>query len=82
MHRGVSKGMAIKEILSREGISLEESIAFGDGLNDLDMLSTVGKGLLMGNCNYKLTDALPDHEVIGTNDEDGVARYLAEIFLD
>lgn len=82
MQRGVSKGMAIKEILSKEGISIDEAIAFGDGLNDLDMLSTVGKGLIMGNCNYRLSEALPENEVIGTNDEDGVARYLAKMFLD
>lgn len=82
MQRGVSKGTAIKEILAKEGISIGEAVAFGDGLNDLDMLSTVGKGLIMGNCNYKLQEALPDHEVIETNDEDGVAKYLAELFLD
>lgn len=82
MQRGVSKGMAIKEILSREGIKVEEAIAFGDGLNDLEMLSTVGKGLIMGNCNYKLSEALPENEVIHTNDEDGVAKYLAKMFLN
>lgn len=81
MQRGVSKGTAIKEILEREGISIEEAVAFGDGLNDLEMLSTVGKGLIMGNCNYKLSEALPANEVIGTNDEDGVAKYLEKLFL-
>lgn len=81
MQRGVSKGMAIKEILEKEGVSLDEAIAFGDGLNDLDMLSTVGKGLLMGNCNYRLSEALPNNEIIGTNNEDGVAKYLEKLFL-
>ncbi len=81
MKRGVSKGAAIKEILTQEGIKLEESIAFGDGLNDLDMLSTVGRGLIMGNRNYKLSETLPHLEVIKTNDEDGVARYLENLFL-
>lgn len=81
MQRGVSKGMAIKEILEREGVSLEEAMAFGDGLNDFDMLSTVGKGLIMGNCNYRLSDSLPNNEVIDTNDNDGVARYLEKLFL-
>ena len=81
MQRGVSKGTAVKEILEKEGLTLDEAVAFGDGLNDFDMLSTVGKGLIMGNCNYRLSESLPDNEVIGTNDNDGVAKYLEKLFL-
>lgn len=81
MKRGVSKGSAIKEILEYEKIDLKDAIAFGDGLNDYEMLKTVGKGLLMGNCNYRLSEALPDHEIIDTNDNDGVAKYLSKLFL-
>lgn len=81
MQRGVSKGTAVKEILEKEGLRLDEAVAFGDGLNDFDMLSTVGKGLIMGNCNYRLSDSLPDNEIIDTNDNEGVARYLEKLFL-
>lgn len=81
MNKGVSKGEAIKKMLEIEDIPIEESIAFGDGLNDLEMLSVVGKGFLMGNCNPKLKIHLPNHEVILRNDEDGVAKKLEEIFL-
>jgi len=81
MARGVSKGVAIEEVFRLEGLKTEEALAFGDGLNDVEMLKTVGKGLIMGNCNYRLTEALPNHEVIKTNDEDGVAKYLEETFL-
>jgi len=81
MGKGVSKGKAISEILRREGISLEETIAFGDGLNDKEMLELVGKGLIMGNASEKLKEALPNNEVIGTSDEDSEAKYLKKIFL-
>ncbi|MGL5984877.1 MAG: Cof-type HAD-IIB family hydrolase, partial [Cetobacterium sp.] len=39
MKEGVSKATAIEEVLKREGIDIQDTIAFGDGLNDLEMLS-------------------------------------------
>lgn len=81
MHKEVSKGTAITELFSKENIEIDEIMAFGDGLNDFEMLKLVGKGLIMGNGNLRLKEALPDNEVIGTNDEHGVARYLEGIFL-
>lgn len=81
MDRGVSKASAIKEVLEKLDIKTEEAMAFGDGLNDYEMLKVVGKGLIMGNCNYRLREALPDNEVIDTNDENGVANFLTKTFL-
>lgn len=81
MGKGISKGKAISEILEKEGIKLQETIAFGDGLNDKEMLEIVGKGIVMGNASEKLKKALPNNEIIGTSDEDSEAKYLAKIFL-
>lgn len=81
VQKGVSKGCAIEEILKKENISPIDALAFGDGLNDLDMLQTVGKGFLMGNSHKKLIQKLPNYEVIDTNNNDGVAKYLEKIFL-
>lgn len=81
MEKGVSKGRAITEVLEGEGIQIAEAMAFGDGLNDYEMLSIVGKGLLMGNCNQRLEKALPNNEKIDTNDNNGVAKYLEKVFL-
>ena len=81
MNKEVSKGQAIKHICSVNGINLDEIIAFGDGFNDLDMLSIVGKGFLMGNHHPHLKEFLPHNEVILTNREDGVAKKLYEMFL-
>ncbi|MDR2036895.1 MAG: Cof-type HAD-IIB family hydrolase [Bacteroidales bacterium] len=79
--KGVSKGAAIQEILRQKGIDMNQTIAFGDSLNDYDMLKTVGKGILMGNSNLSLRHSLPGCEVIDTNDNDGLARYLEHLFL-
>lgn len=81
MNKGISKGNAITNILMPKfGIKKEEIIAFGDGLNDYEMLEAVGEGLLMGNCNPRLKELLPNNKVVGRNDEDGVAEYLKKIF--
>ena len=81
MNKGVSKGVSISKILEIEDISLEHTIAFGDGFNDYEMLKTVGKGLIMGNAHSRLKASLPENEVIGTNDEHSVAKYIEEYLL-
>jgi Cof subfamily protein (haloacid dehalogenase superfamily) len=50
----VNKGEAIKKILERLQVRREQAIAFGDGMNDLEMLQTVGEGFAMGNSNPDL----------------------------
>ena len=80
MVKEATKGNAVKEILEKEGISCNEAIAFGDGLNDKEMLTVVGKGVVMGNASDKLKALLPDFEVIGTSSEDSEAHYLEKIY--
>ena len=80
MPKGISKGLALEEMMLNKGIKSSEIMAFGDGLNDYEMLKWVGKGLLMENANKTLMEKLPDLEVIGNNNEDGVAKYLSENF--
>ncbi|WP_294703411.1 Cof-type HAD-IIB family hydrolase [uncultured Fusobacterium sp.] len=77
----VSKGEAIKNVMERLDIPLNEVIAFGDGLNDYEMLSEVGKGLLMGNAAERLKAKLPNNEIIEKNIDDGVAKYLEKNLL-
>lgn len=80
MARGVSKGDALDWVLGQLGGSPGQVIAFGDGRNDLQMLRAAGKGVLMGNADGRLKEALPHLEVIGSNAEEAVAKYLAERF--
>ncbi|MBS7256746.1 Cof-type HAD-IIB family hydrolase [Flavobacterium branchiicola] len=82
MDKSVDKAVAIEKVLEKEGFTLAEAISFGDGFNDVQMLSASGKGLIMGNAPALLKETLPDLEVIKTNAEDGVARYIASKILD
>ncbi|WML26026.1 HAD family hydrolase [Neobacillus sp. OS1-33] len=45
----VNKGYGIQVVLKRLGINKESSIAFGDGMNDKEMLQQVGESFAMGN---------------------------------
>ena len=78
---GVSKGAALKAVAETIHLSLEDCIAFGDGMNDAEMLSMVSKGLLMKTAHEKVKKALPTIERIGSNAEDSVARYLEKHLL-
>lgn len=80
MAKGVNKGDAIKHVFAQEGLELHEAIAFGDGMNDIEMLEVVGKGCVMGNAIQKVRDTVPQCEVIGLNSEDAVAKKLVAEF--
>ena len=51
MSRRVNKGAALRAICEACGVSVAESLAFGDGDNDLPMLKTAGTGMLMENAD-------------------------------
>ncbi|MDF2155903.1 Cof-type HAD-IIB family hydrolase [Vibrio sp. CAU 1672] len=78
---GVSKGDALKAVARSQALELENCIAFGDGMNDVEMLSMAGKGLVMGTSHHKVKAALPEHEIIGSNADDAVAHYLQQHLL-
>lgn len=46
---GYSKGSGILKVCEIFDIPVEDTIAFGDSVNDLDMLETAGTGVAMGN---------------------------------
>lgn len=77
MDKSVDKSVAISRILKKEGFTFDEAISFGDGFNDEKMLNTAGIGLIMENAPDNLKSKLPHLEVISSNNEDGVAKYLA-----
>jgi Cof subfamily protein (haloacid dehalogenase superfamily) len=81
MDKSVDKSVAIAKVLEKENVTFDEAISFGDGFNDVKMLLSTGKGLIMGNAPQNLKNELPHMEVINTNKEDGVAKYLSEKIL-
>ncbi|WP_407270926.1 HAD family hydrolase [Radiobacillus sp. PE A8.2] len=50
----VNKGFAVKIMLDLLEIDPNQAIAFGDGMNDKEMLQSVGEGFAMGNASPNL----------------------------
>lgn len=46
---GVDKGTALVHVAEKLGVPIENTYAFGDGINDLCMLEAAGHGIAMGN---------------------------------
>lgn len=81
MAPGVNKAQALQQVLPRLQVNSAQAMAFGDGLNDLELLQSVGRGLLMKNAHPRLRGALHQHEVIGRHCCDAVACYLQKHLL-
>ncbi|NIF24525.1 MULTISPECIES: sugar/pyridoxal phosphate phosphatase YigL [Pantoea] len=81
MAGGVSKGHALEAVAKKLNYTLADCIAFGDGMNDVEMLNMAGKGCIMRNAHQRLKDTLPALEVIGSNAEDAVPHTLRKLFL-
>lgn len=80
MSKGVCKGRALARLLEQRDCQLSDCIAFGDGLNDKEMLESVGKGCLMQNADERLVELLPNLERIGSHNDLAVTHYLRELF--
>lgn len=53
----VGKGAAIENVIGRYGIKREETMAFGDGGNDTDMIEYAGIGVAMGNASPEVQNS-------------------------
>lgn len=76
LNKGVNKGSAVKKVIDLLNISKDNCIAFGDELNDYEMLKYVKYGVAMGNANEKLKNEIV-HKTL-TNSENGVAKFIEE----
>lgn len=75
-----NKAKSAKFLLERDNLTLDEAIAFGDSLNDLIMLKSVKKGFIMENALYLLKEKAKELEIVASNNEDGEAKKIVEIF--
>jgi hypothetical protein len=81
---GCSKGAAASWLCHRLGIDPQDTAAFGDADNDLELLDFAGTAVVMANATPRvmaLAHATPEGSprvlVAPSNREDGVARVLA-----
>lgn len=75
--KGTSKASGIDEVIKYYGIELSETMAFGDGGNDIQMLEHAGIGVAMGNA----TEEVKKYAKLVTDsvDNDGIAKILCQI---
>lgn len=74
MERQVNKGAALREIQESLGISVDETMAFGDNLNDLELLERAKYSYAIGNAREEVKKTA--NYVADTNVNDGVLKVL------
>ena len=71
-----SKGTAVRFLADYYHVPIEKTIAVGDSLNDLPMLTAAGLGLAVKNADAALKEQVRTFPY--TNDEYAVGRIIAE----
>lgn len=75
----VSKYLGLLEVSKLYNIDIKNFIAIGDGDNDESMILNCGYGVAMSNASIIAKRAAD--QIILSNDEDGVAKFLEGYFL-
>ncbi len=78
-NKHTSKSTALNYLLEYYDIDKKNVIAFGDGINDIEMIRDSAHGVAMKNGNPLLKD-VADALTFDTNDEDGLVKYLDYFF--
>ena len=73
---GCNKGSALAQLATHLDIEMATCMAFGDAMNDLEMLDQVGHGFVMRNAMPQLKAQLAHLPVIGDCATQGVSHYL------
>lgn len=74
----VNKGVGMRIIQKKFNLRKEECVAFGDEMNDIELLESVGESYAMKNANPKIKD-IAKYTLEFTNDENGVLKKLKEL---
>ena len=77
MARGVDKGTALTTLAELAGVPISSTVAFGDYLNDLEMLRAAGTAVAMENAHAQLKEVA---DIIAPpNTDNGVSVVLREL---
>jgi Cof subfamily protein (haloacid dehalogenase superfamily) len=76
---GVHKAGAIEILLQHLDIPVADTMAYGDGHNDLEMLAYVHVGVAMGNAHQPVKEVADD--ITGSPDEDGILTSFTKYGL-
>lgn len=80
MPAGMNKAKGIRKFCELFSIATEDSVAFGDNYNDLEMLYAAGCGILMGNAPVAILETFPG-KVTLDNNHDGIPVALKDLGL-
>lgn len=75
--RGVSKGRAVRRLMDEMGIPPAETVAIGDGYNDLSMFKEAGTSIAMANAPMAVRELAT--RTTGSNDDNGVLVAIREL---
>lgn len=81
MQKNISKGDALKILLAKFGLPLDQTMAFGDSMNDVELFKTVAHPILMENAVKNLRALFPQATRAQENDKDGVVKFIVENIL-
>ncbi len=76
--KGYRKGTACQFLYQKLGIDHENTYAFGDGINDIEMIQLVKHGIAMGNAIEEVKKVAFD--VTDTVDNNGIAKAFEKYF--
>lgn len=77
--KGTHKGAGIERVIRSLDLTLADTVAFGDGLNDMEMIQTAGVGVAMGNGRPELKEVA---DLVTTHvEEDGIFHGLKKLSL-
>ncbi len=79
INRNFDKGKGVRIVADACGIPIEDTIGFGDSMNDLEMIETVGTSVCMDNGSPKLKEV--SDIVCPAVDEDGLAIAFRQLGL-
>lgn len=77
MRPGVNKAMGINALCKIWDVPIENTAAFGDNYNDVEMLEAVGHSFLMANAPAPLKERFTNHTK--DNDHDGIYHGLKKL---
>ncbi len=80
MQRGVNKATGIEQIMEAHGVQASELMAFGDSMNDYEILRMAGVSCAMGNARSAIKQIAT--KVIATNAEHGVQQELQKLLAE
>lgn len=71
------KAVALRRLVDEWGLSMDDVVAIGDDVNDVEMVREAGLGVAVGNAVDEVMAVAK--RVTASNDEDGVAQMLEEL---